>query len=99
MPAATVRDGAVPVVALPAIALYAGVYAVIRGLFANLPGVGQATELTVVHGLVVVAFVAAYLAIETGVHERSERLYVALLNAGHPRSDTLLTTTEEYDEH
>jgi NAD(P)H-quinone oxidoreductase subunit 5 len=96
---ATVRYGAVPVVALPAIALYAGVYAVIRGLFANLPAVGQATELTVVHGLVVVAFVAAYLAIETGVHQRSQRLYVALLNAGHPRSDTLLTTTEEYDEH
>ena len=96
---ATVRYGAVPLVALPAIALYAGVYGVVGGLFADLPGVGGSTELTFVHGLVAVAFVAAYLVIESGVYQRSQRLYVALLNAGRPTGDTLLTTTEEYDEH
>jgi NAD(P)H-quinone oxidoreductase subunit 5 len=46
-----------------------------------------------------VAFVAAYLAIESGVYQHSQRLYVALLNAGQPPSDTLLTATEEYDEY
>jgi NAD(P)H-quinone oxidoreductase subunit 5 len=96
---ATVRYGAVPLVALPAISLYAGVYGVLEGLFANLPAVGQSVELTVVHALVAVAFVAAYLAIESGVYQHSQRLYVALLNAGQPPSDTLLTATEEYDEY
>ncbi|MFB6227025.1 MAG: proton-conducting transporter membrane subunit [Halobacteriales archaeon] len=95
---AAVRYGAVPLVALPAIAVYAAVYGAIEAL---LPGyaVGQAADLTVVHGVVAAAFLLSYLAIETGVYERSERLYVGLLNASHPPPETHLTATEEYNEH
>jgi NAD(P)H-quinone oxidoreductase subunit 5 len=96
---ATVRYGAVPVVALPAIAIYAGVFQVISGLLSGLPAVGTPADLTVVHGLVAGAFLVTYLAIETGVYTHSQRLYVALLNASQPRSDTLLTSTEEYNEY
>ncbi|SDF41775.1 NAD(P)H-quinone oxidoreductase subunit 5 [Halorubrum xinjiangense] len=93
------RYGAVPLVALPAIAVYALAYRAVSGLLSGLPLVSAPTELTALHALVAVAFLAAYVAIETGVHERSERLYVALLNAGQPAPDTVLTATEEYNEH
>ncbi|WP_338739586.1 proton-conducting transporter membrane subunit [Haloplanus salilacus] len=96
---AAIRYGVVPLVALPALAAYAIVYRAIDGLLAGLPATGQPAELTVIHGLVAVAFVVAYLAIERGVYTRSRRLYVALLNAGRPPTDTLLTNTEEYDEY
>ena len=95
----TVRYGAVPLVALPAIAVYAGVYTAIEGLLHGLPAIGEPAELTVVHGIVAVAFLAAYLAVETGVYRRSRRLYVALVNATRVPSDTLLTTTEDYNEY
>ncbi|PSQ56563.1 oxidoreductase [Halobacteriales archaeon SW_8_68_21] len=93
------RYGAIPLVFLPAIAGYALVYEAVSGVLYGLPMVSAPTELTALHALVAAAFLAAYVAIETGVHERSERLYVALLNAGQPASETLLTDTEEYDEH
>jgi NAD(P)H-quinone oxidoreductase subunit 5 len=95
---AVIRYSAVPLVALPAIAVYAAVYGVIEAL---LPGyaVGLAADLTVVHGVVAVAFLATYLAIERGVYEQSERLYVTLLNASHAPPQTHLTATEEYNEH
>ena len=95
----TLRYGAVPLVALPALAVYAAVYRVIEGLLIGLPGVGPPATLTAVHGAVAAAFVVAYLAIETGVYRRSQRLYVTLLNATQPPSDTLLTSTEEYNEY
>jgi len=90
-----VRYGAVPLAFFPAITVYAVVYEGIAGLLA----VDTApTELTLVHGAVAVFFLGVYVAIETGVHEHSQRLYVALLNASQPPSDTILTTTEEYNE-
>jgi NAD(P)H-quinone oxidoreductase subunit 5 len=95
----TVRYGAVPLVALPAIAVYAGVYRVIESLLVELPAVGQPAELTVVHGVVAIAFVVVYLAIEGRVYQRSQRLYVALLNATQPPSSTQLTATEDYHEY
>jgi NAD(P)H-quinone oxidoreductase subunit 5 len=96
----TVRYGAVPLVALPAVAVYGGVYRAVEGLLVGLPAVGTtATEPTAVHALVATAFLAAYLVVETGVHRRSRRLYVTLLNAGQPPSRTTLTSTEEYDEY
>jgi NAD(P)H-quinone oxidoreductase subunit 5 len=96
----TVRYGAVPLVALPAVAVYGGVYRAVEGLLVGLPAVGTtATEPTAVHALVAAAFLAAYLVVETGVHRRSRRLYVTLLNAGQPPSRTTLTSTEEYDEY
>jgi NAD(P)H-quinone oxidoreductase subunit 5 len=96
---AAIRYGAVSLIALPAIAVYAAVYRVIEGLLVGLPAVGQPAELTAVHGLVAAAFVVAYLAIESGVYQRSQRLYVVLLNATRPASGTLLTSTEDYHEY
>ena len=93
------RYGAVPLVTLPAIGVYAAVYRTIGGLVAGLPAVGQPAELTAVHGVVAAAFLAAYVVIDRGLHHRSRRLYVALLNASQPRSKTLLTSTEEYNEY
>src|SRR6056297_1186876 len=93
---AMARYGAVPLVFFPAIVLYAVIYEGISGLLS----VGTATtELTLLHGAVAVFFVGVYLAIETGVHEHSQRLYVALLNASQPPSDTIVTATEDYNEY
>ena len=95
----TVRYGAVPLVFFPAITVYAGVYTAISGLLSGLPMVTAPTELTLLHALVATFFVGVYLAIETGVHEGSQRLYVALLNASQPPSSTLLTASEDYNEY
>ena len=90
------RYGAVPLVFFPALVIYAMVYETISGLLS----VNTATtELTLVHVAVAVFFVGVYLAIETGVHRHSRRLYVALLNASQPPTDTLVTDTEEYNEY
>jgi len=91
----TVRYGAVPLIGLPAIAVYAAVYTVVAALV----GVVAPADLTVVHGVAAAAFVLAYVAIETGVYRRSQRLYVALVNAGQPPADTVLTAPEEYNEY
>jgi len=96
---APIRHLGVPLVALPAIAVYAVVYRGLAGLLADLPAVGESIELTAVHWLLAAVFVAAYLAVETGLHRRSRRLYVALLNAGQPATDTLLTAQEDYNEY
>ena len=96
---ATLRYGAVPLLTLPAVALYALVYEGIAGLLAR-GGLAEApTELTVVHGLVAAAFLLAYVAVELELYERSTRLYVTLLNASQPAADTVLTSTEEYNEY
>ena len=94
-----VRYLLVPLVGVPAITLYAVVYAAVTTLVADLPVVTAPTELTVVHGVVVVAFLVAYVAIETGVYRRSRRLYVALVDASQPPTETLLTASEEYNEY
>jgi NAD(P)H-quinone oxidoreductase subunit 5 len=93
------RYGAVPAVFLPAIGLYAAVYRAVEGLLVGLPAVGEPMQLTLLHGVVAGAFVLTYLAIESGVYRRSRRLYVALLNATQPPTDTLLTNTEDYNEY
>jgi NAD(P)H-quinone oxidoreductase subunit 5 len=92
-----VRYGAVPVVFLPAIALYAAVYTAVTHLLDGLPLVTVPGDLTVVHGAVALAFVVAYVAIDTGVYRLSDRLYVALLNATRPSSETVVTDRGEYD--
>ena len=94
---ATYRYGAVPLVFLPAVVLYALVYRGVTALLADLPIVTAPAALGPVHLLVTAAFLVAYLAVETGVYRRSPRLYVALLNLGQPASNTLLPTTEETD--
>ncbi|MCG1003721.1 MULTISPECIES: proton-conducting transporter membrane subunit [Halobacterium] len=93
---AAARYVAVPLVFFPAILVYAAVYEGVAGL---LPVEAAPTELTVLHAAVAAAFAAIYLAIETGVHERSRWLYVALQNASRPSPATVLTSTEEYDDN
>ena len=95
----TVRYGAVPAVFLPAITVYALVYNAISSVLAGLPVVTAPTELTALHLLVAAGFVVAYIGVELGIHERSTRLYVALLNASQPASDAVLTSTEDYNEY
>ncbi|AQL44510.1 oxidoreductase [Halorientalis sp. IM1011] len=96
---ATLRYGVVPLFFLPAIAVYAGVYTAVTAVLAGVPLVTAPADLTVVHVVVSAAFLAAYVGIETGVYRRSRRLYVALINAAQPATDTLLTATEEYNEY
>jgi NAD(P)H-quinone oxidoreductase subunit 5 len=96
---ATVRYGAVPLVFLPAITVYALVYTAISGLLTGLPVVTAPTELSVFHVIVAAVFLAVYVAMEAGVHERSRRLYVTLVNASQPPSSTVLTTRREYNEY
>jgi NAD(P)H-quinone oxidoreductase subunit 5 len=96
---ASVRYGAVPLVALPAFAVYAAVYNTIEGLLAGLPAVGYHAELTVVHGVLAGTFLLTYVAVERGLYKQSRRLYVVLLNATQPPTDTQLTSTEEYNEY
>jgi NAD(P)H-quinone oxidoreductase subunit 5 len=95
----TVRYGAVPLVFLPAITVYALLYTAISRLLIGLPVVSAPAELSVFHGVVATVFLVAYVALETGVHERSQRLYVTLVNASQPAADTLLTATEDYNEY
>jgi NAD(P)H-quinone oxidoreductase subunit 5 len=94
----TIRYGAVPLVFLPAISVYALVYSAITGLLAGLPVVSVPAELSALHVAVAVVFLAAYAATETGLHHRSRRLYVTLLNASQPAPQTVLTATEDYNE-
>jgi NAD(P)H-quinone oxidoreductase subunit 5 len=96
---ATYRYGAVPLVFLPAIAVYAVVYVGVVSVMEGVPVVTAPAELTVAHGVVAAGFLGAYVAIETGVYRYSDRLYVALVNATRPPSGTALTSTEEYNEY
>jgi NAD(P)H-quinone oxidoreductase subunit 5 len=96
---ARVRYAAIPLVFLPAVALYSVVFTAVSGLLSELPFATAPTELTAVHGLVAGVFVVAYVAVELGLHERSTRLYVALVNVGRPARETVLTTRREYNEY
>ena len=93
------RYGVVVVVFLPSIVVYAGAYTAITGLLGGLPLVTAPADLTAVHIAVAAAFGVAYLAVELEVYKRSHRLYVGLLNATQPPSDSLLTSSEEYNEY
>jgi len=95
---AAYRYAVVFVVFLPAVAAYALAYNAVKAVVADLPLVAAPAELTPVHGVVAAAFLAGYVAIETGVYRRSDRLYVALVNATQAPSRTLLTSSEEYHE-
>ncbi|MBX0322101.1 oxidoreductase [Halomicroarcula sp. F13] len=96
---AAVRFGAVPLVFLPAIAVYALAYNLVHALLVGVPVVTAPADLTLVHGAVAAAFLAVYVAIERGAYEHSQRLYVALLNLSQPPADTVLTAKEDYNEY
>ncbi|MGQ4556174.1 proton-conducting transporter transmembrane domain-containing protein [Halobellus sp. GM3] len=93
------RLGAIPLVFLPAIAVYGAVYRTVERVLHDLPVVAAPAELTLAHGLVTAAFLVTYVAVETGAYRHSRRLYVALLNAAQPPAATVLTSTEEYNEY
>ena len=96
----SVRYAAVPLVFLPAIAVYGSTYVAIAGVMkGSLPIVTAPAELTVAHAVVAAAFLGAYVAIETGFHRRSDRLYVALVNATRSPAETTLTAREDYNEY
>ncbi|WP_411962852.1 proton-conducting transporter membrane subunit [Haloferax sp. YSMS24] len=96
---AFLRYGAVPLLFLPAIAVYAAVYKLVEHALVGVPIVTVPTELTPVHVAVGAAFFVAYVVIESGVYRRSTRLYVTLVNATRPAAGTIVTTREEYNEH
>jgi NAD(P)H-quinone oxidoreductase subunit 5 len=93
------RYGALPLIGLPAVALYAGAYQLVRVLLADVPATTSPVELTFVHGALAVAFLGTYVVLETGIHRRSRRLYTWLFNAAQPDPDTVLTSREDYDDH
>lgn len=94
-----VRYGAVPVVFFIAIGVYALIFKIVSGFISGLPLVTAPTELTVFHGVIAIIFLGVYIAVETEIYKHSPRLYVMLVNAGRPSSDTILTTTEDYNEY
>ena len=93
-----VRLASTPLVVLTAIGGYAAAFNAVSTTIANASVAEAPTELTVVHVAVAALFVAAYLATEFDWYRRSERLYVALLNAAQPEPDTVLTRKEDYDD-
>ncbi|WP_154660597.1 proton-conducting transporter transmembrane domain-containing protein [Halopiger goleimassiliensis] len=95
---ASLRLVSVPVVVLVAIGAYAATFNAVSTMLADVPMTYAPTELTVVHYLVVAAFVGAYIVTELGWHRSSERLYVALLNVSQPSPPTVLTDTEDYHD-
>lgn len=96
---ATYRYAAVPLVFLPSVAVYALAYTAVEGLLAGSPVAAVPADLTVVHAVIAAAFLGTYVAIETGAYRVSDRLYVRLVNATQPPTDTLLSPTEDHNEH
>ncbi|MCD2199617.1 oxidoreductase [Halobacterium sp. KA-4] len=94
----TVRLASTPLVVLTAIGGYAAAFNAVSTTIVGAAVAESATELTVVHAVAAAMFVAAYVATEFDWHRRSERLYVALLNAAQPAPDTVLTRKEDYDD-
>ena len=95
---AAVRYGAIPLVFLPAIAVYSAAYQAVKAVIGGLAQVTVPAELTVGHAAVAVVFLGAYLAVETGLYRASDRLYVELMNTTRPPDKTSLTSREEYNE-
>jgi len=96
---ATYRYGAVPLIFLPAIAIYGLAYEAVVAALKGLPLVTAPAELTVVHGVVAGLFLVAYVVIETGLYRSSDRVYVLLLNATQQPAGTQVVATEDYNEY
>lgn len=96
---AATRALAVPLIVLPALALYAAVYNGIAALTTDLPMAVAPAEGSIVHGVLGGLFVLAYVAVERGWHRASPRLYVALLNMSQPDPATLLNRRHQYHAH
>lgn len=96
---AAMRAVAVPVVVLPALALYALVYNGVAALTTNMPMAVAPVEFSVLHALVGALFVGLYVALERGWHRERPRLYTLLLNMSQPVSSTVTTQRTEYHAH
>lgn len=68
-------------------------------VLADVPAAESPVTLSPIHGLVLMAFLGVYIAIETGWARRLDFLYVWLLNAGQPDPSTILASKEEYNVH
>jgi NAD(P)H-quinone oxidoreductase subunit 5 len=93
--AGPVRYLALPLAFLPAIASYALAYNAVHAALAGLPAITSPVALTPVHVALGVAFLGAYLGVETGLHRRSRRLYVWLVNGAQPHPETVVASEEE----
>jgi len=93
------RYGALPLIGLPAVAVYAGAYRLTLALLADVPAASSPVDLSFVHGALAAAFLITYVVLETGVHRRSRRLYAWLFNTAQPHPTTVLTSREDYDDH
>ncbi|MDY6780035.1 MAG: proton-conducting transporter membrane subunit, partial [Halobacteria archaeon] len=92
-----VRFGAVPVLFLVSISVYALIFRGVSLVLSDVPVIEAPTEVTPVHAVVAVAFVVGYVAVEFDVQRRSKRLYTGLLNLSSPSPKTVLTDKEDYD--
>jgi NAD(P)H-quinone oxidoreductase subunit 5 len=93
------RYGALPLIGLPAVAVYAGAYRLVLALTAGVPAISSPVALGPLQIAIAAAFLVTYVAIESGVHRRSRRLYAWLLNRSQPHPGTVLTSREDYDDH
>jgi len=94
---AIVRLGGMPLVMLPALALYAGVYNGVYALLHDLPMVKASMAMTPAHWGLLGLFVLGHVAVQLGWLQRSRRLYVALLNAAQADPATIPGASGEYE--
>ncbi len=82
---------AIPLLILPALAIYALFFNGVSLLMADVPMAEVPMPLTWAHGLMMALYLFAFLAIEFEWYKMSRRLYVLLLNISQPHSNTVLT--------
>ncbi len=93
-----VRLTSMPLVVLVAIGCYAVLFNFISTMLSGVPMTQTPTDLTVVHVVVAALFTGSFVVTELGLHHRSKRLYVALLNRSQPAPKTVLTQKEDYND-
>ncbi|MBX0303977.1 proton-conducting transporter membrane subunit [Haloarcula salinisoli] len=94
---ALVRLGGMPLVMLPALALYAGVYNGVYVLLKDLPMVKAGMAMTPAHWVLLGLFLLGHLSVQLGWLQRSRRLYVTLLNAAQADPATIPGASGEYE--
>ncbi|WP_276252037.1 proton-conducting transporter membrane subunit [Haloarcula rara] len=94
---AIVRLGGMPLIMIPALALYAGVYNGVYYLLKDLPMVKAGMAMTPVHWALLGLFLLGHLSVQLGWLQRSRRLYVTLLNAAQADPATIPGQASEYE--
>ena len=94
---ASVRLGGMPLVMLPALSLYAGVYNGVYALLYDLPMVKASMVMTPAHWALLGLFLLGHLSVQLGWLQRSRRLYVGLLNAAQADPATIPGQANEYE--